>query len=89
VEILPEIARRKSPRAFQARPVEEEKLRLLLEAFRWAPSSYNKPPFVLMAIGYEEDVADLDERSREKELVPRTRKELREFAFRDRWGDPV
>jgi hypothetical protein len=43
----------------------------------------------VMAIGYEGDIADLDERSREKEMVPRTRKHLREFAFRDRWGNPA
>jgi nitroreductase len=188
VGLLPEIAKRKSPRAFQSRPVEEEKIRLLLEAMRWAPSSYNKQPWrivlvtdpavrarmheglmpgnrrwavkapilavvvsrveaddvrhdsgipyylydcgqavmsmvlqaehlglrchqmagweqgpiraalhipeeeqllVLIAIGYEGDIADLDERSRAKEMVPRTRKEVREFAFRDRWGNPA
>lgn len=188
MNLLPEIANRKSPRAFQTRPVEEEKIRLLLEAFRWAPSSYNKQPWrlvlvtdsvvreqmheglmsgnrrwavrapilvviisrveaddvrhdnaipyylydcgqaamslvlqaehmglrchqmagweqgpvraalgipdeeqpiVVMAIGYEGDLADLDERSREKELIPRTRKELCEFAFRDRWDNPA
>ncbi len=187
-DLLPEIANRKSPRAFQTRPVEEEKIQLLLQAFQWAPSSYNKQPWriviasdsvvltkmhegimtgnrrwavkapvlavivskleaddvrhdnaipyylydcgqatmslvlqaehmglrchqmagweqgpiraalgipadeqpiVLLAIGYEGDIADLDERSREKEMVPRSRKELREFAFRDRWGCPA
>lgn len=186
--LLPEIANRKSPRAFLSRPVEEEKIQLLLEAVRWAPSSYNKQPWrivlvtdsavreqmheglmtgnrrwavkapilavivsrveaddvrhdnavpyylydcgqaamslvlqaehmglrchqmagweqgpiraalgipdeeqpiVVMAIGYEGDIADLDERSREKEMVSRTRKELRAFAFRDRWGKPA
>jgi hypothetical protein len=46
-------------------------------------------PIVVMAIGYEGDIADLDERSREKEMVPRSRKELRAFAFRDRWGKPA
>jgi nitroreductase len=40
---------------------------------------------VVMAIGYEGDPADLDERTREKEAVPRTRRPLGEFAFRDRW----
>jgi len=188
VNLLPVIATRKSPRAFQSRPVEEEKIQLLLEALRWAPSSYNKQPWrivlvtdpvvraqmheglmsgnrrwavkapilavvvsrveaddvrhdngipyylydcgqavmslvlqaehmglrchqmagweqgpirsalhipddeqpiVLIAIGYEGDIADLDERSREKEMIPRTRKELCEFAFRDRWGNPA
>lgn len=185
-ELLPEIANRKSPRAFRSHPVEEEKIQLLLKAFQWAPSSYNKQPWrivlvtdpkvlaqmhegimtgnrrwvvkapllavivskiadddvrhdnalpyflydcgqaamslvlqaehmglrchqmagweqgpiraalgipedeqpiVLMALGYEGDLADLDERSREKEMIPRTRKDLGEFAFRDRWGN--
>jgi nitroreductase len=188
LDLLPEIANRKSPRAFLTRPVEEEKIQLLLKAFQWAPSSYNKQPWrivlatdpgvlekmhegimtgnrrwavkapllavivskveaddvrhdnalpyflydcgqaamslvlqaehlglrchqmagweqgpiraalgipddeqpiVLMAIGYEGNIADLDERSREKEMVPRTRKKLEEFAFRDRWGNPA
>ena len=49
----------------------------------------DEQPIVLLAIGYEGDIADLDERSREKEMVPRSRRELREFAFRDRWGCPA
>lgn len=49
----------------------------------------DEQPIVLIAIGYEGDIADLDERSREKEMVPRTRKKLEEFAFRDRWGNPA
>jgi hypothetical protein len=40
---------------------------------------------VVMAIGYDGDPADLDERMREKEVVPSTRRSLGEFAFRDRW----
>ncbi|MGH7150051.1 MAG: nitroreductase family protein [Planctomycetota bacterium] len=39
------LARRWSPRAFDARPVEPEKLRSLLEAARWAPSSFNEQPW--------------------------------------------
>ena len=35
------LRRRWSPRAFADRPVEPEKLRSLLEAARWAPSSFN------------------------------------------------
>ncbi|KAF3889585.1 MULTISPECIES: nitroreductase family protein [Nostocales] len=39
------IRRRWSPRAFADRPVEQEKLLTLLEAARWAPSSYNHQPW--------------------------------------------
>jgi nitroreductase len=41
-EILSE---RWSPRAFDSRPVEPEKLRTLFEAARWAASSYNAQPW--------------------------------------------
>ena len=34
-----------SPRAFADRMVEPEKLRSLLEAARWAPSSFNEQPW--------------------------------------------
>ena len=39
------IANRWSPRAFEARAVEPEKLRGLFEAARWAASSYNAQPW--------------------------------------------
>lgn len=39
------IRQRWSPRAFADRPVEPEKLLSLLEAARWAPSSYNQQPW--------------------------------------------
>lgn len=39
------IRSRWSPRAFSDRPVEPEKLLSLLEAARWAPSSYNYQPW--------------------------------------------
>jgi len=39
------IVRRWSPRAFAATPVEEEKLRRIFEAARWAPSSSNVQPW--------------------------------------------
>jgi nitroreductase len=39
------ISHRWSPRAFDARPVEPEKLRSLFEAARWASSSYNAQPW--------------------------------------------
>lgn len=37
--------RRWSPRAFDERPIEPEKLRSLFEAARWAPSSNNGQPW--------------------------------------------
>jgi len=39
------IHHRWSPRAFDSRPVEREKLRSLFEAARWAASSYNAQPW--------------------------------------------
>jgi nitroreductase len=39
------ISNRWSPRAFEDRPVEPEKLRSLFEAARWAASSYNGQPW--------------------------------------------
>ena len=39
------IARRWSPRAFDERPVEAQKLKSLFEAARWAPSSNNEQPW--------------------------------------------
>ena len=42
------LARRWSPRAFSDQAVEPEKLRSLLEAARWAPSSYNEQPWAYL-----------------------------------------
>src|SRR5258708_7054964 len=42
------LRRRWSPRAFADRPVEPEKLRSLLEAARWAPSSFNEQPWAFL-----------------------------------------
>jgi nitroreductase len=39
------LSERWSPRAFDSRPVEPEKLRSLFEAARWAASSYNAQPW--------------------------------------------
>ena len=41
----PLINERFSPRAFSARPIGDDELRLLLEAARWAPSSLNEQPW--------------------------------------------
>jgi nitroreductase len=43
--ILDIISNRKSPLAYAAKPVEQEKIRALFEAARWAPSSYNEQPW--------------------------------------------
>jgi nitroreductase len=39
------IRERKSVRAYQSRPVEQEKINSLFEAVRWAPSSSNEQPW--------------------------------------------
>jgi len=39
------VSQRWSPRAFESRPVEHEKLRSMFEAARWAASSYNAQPW--------------------------------------------
>jgi len=45
-EIHPLLKKRWSPRAFEERPVEEQKLRNILEAARWSPSASNFQPWV-------------------------------------------
>lgn len=54
--ILPVLAERWSPIAFSSRPVEEEKLKRMFEAARWAPSCSNEQPwlFVVTHHGTEE-----------------------------------
>lgn len=49
------LRQRWSPRAFDDRPIEPEKLRSLFEAARWAPSSYNEQPwrFIVANKDYE------------------------------------
>jgi nitroreductase len=42
------IRERRSDRHFMARPVSERELGLLIEAFRWAPSSSNRQPWRLI-----------------------------------------
>ena len=53
-KILELLAQRWSPRAFLSHPVEPEKLRSLLEAARWAPSSYNEQPWVFLVATQQE-----------------------------------
>ena len=42
------LSRRWSPRAFADQPVEREKIQSLLEAARWASSSFNEQPWVFI-----------------------------------------
>jgi nitroreductase len=48
------LRKRWSPRAFSNRPVEREKLFSLLEAARWAPSSYNEQPWAFILATHEQ-----------------------------------
>lgn len=58
--LVPELNERYSPRAFSDREVSDEELQLLLEAARWAPSSYNEQPWrFLVTRRGEEGHADL------------------------------
>ncbi|HMM12385.1 MAG TPA: nitroreductase family protein [Bacteroidales bacterium] len=52
--IMPLIAGRWSPRAFDGRPVENEKLQRIFEAARWAPSSSNEQPWRFI-VGFKGD----------------------------------
>ncbi|MBP6029998.1 MAG: nitroreductase family protein [Sphingobium sp.] len=43
--ILPQFLERWSPRAYDPRPIDEETLKTVLEAARWAPSAFNYQPW--------------------------------------------
>jgi len=49
------IRRRWSPRAFADKPLNEDDLRTLLEAARWAPSSYNEQPWRFIVARREDE----------------------------------
>ena len=51
------LRQRWSPRAFSDRPVEADKLRSLLEAARWAPSSNNAQPWHFLVATKEDQAA--------------------------------
>jgi nitroreductase len=53
--VLPVIAERWSPYAYDPRPVEREKLLSCLEAARWAPSSYNEQPWTYILAERKDD----------------------------------
>ncbi len=52
--VMPLIAERWSPRAFDGRDVEKEKLQRIFEAARWAPSSSNEQPWRFI-VGFKGD----------------------------------
>lgn len=52
--IHPLIKNRWSPRSFDSRPVETEKLQRIFEAARWAPSAFNEQPW-RFAVGIKGD----------------------------------
>lgn len=49
------IRRRWSPRAFDPRPVETDKLRTILEAARWAPSAMNEQPWSFVVAARDQE----------------------------------
>lgn len=53
-DIHPIIRQRWSPRSFKSTPIEKERIRRLLEAARWAPSSFNEQPWRFM-VGFKGD----------------------------------
>ena len=53
-DIHPIIKKRWSPRAFQSTPIQKETVQRLLEAARWAPSSFNEQPWRFM-VGFKGD----------------------------------
>jgi nitroreductase len=57
VPINPIISERWSPRAYENKPVEAEKLRALFEAARWAASSSNDQPWFFIVTGKHETEA--------------------------------
>lgn len=45
MKLLESISKRHSPRSFDIKDVEQEKIELLIEAARWAPSAFNNQPW--------------------------------------------
>ena len=56
-ELLPEIMKRWSPRAFSSQPVPEEYLWQLIDAARFAPSCFNEQPYRYVIFSSPEEVA--------------------------------
>jgi nitroreductase len=58
--ILDQLRNRWSPRAFSSRPVPPESLASLLEAARWAPSTYNSQPWRFIIAVRKQNQAQYD-----------------------------
>jgi nitroreductase len=59
ISLQPLLQKRWSPRAFDSRSIEPDKLKLMLEALRWAPSCFNEQPWhVIIATKEKLEVYD-------------------------------
>ena len=67
-EVLNTIRNRRTIRKFKPDPMDEEKLQMILEAGRWAPSFSNLQPWKFIVIKNQELKNDLDKAARESVL---------------------
>ena len=67
-EVLQTIQSRRTVRRFKSDPVDNQKLRMILEAGRWAPSFSNLQPWKFIVIKDQELKKDLDKAARESVL---------------------
>jgi len=67
-EVLNTIKNRRTIRRFKPDPVDEEKLQMILEAGRWAPSFSNLQPWKFIVVRNQEIKKDLDKAARESVL---------------------
>jgi nitroreductase len=67
-EVLEAIISRRTIRRFKSTPVEDEKLRMILEAGRWAPSFSNLQPWKFIVVKDLNLKAALDKAARESVL---------------------
>jgi len=66
VELLKEIKNRKSPLIFKDKDVEKEKINILIEAARWAPSCFNNQPWKYVFVHKK----DKNRKAVERALMP-------------------
>ncbi|TFG26407.1 hypothetical protein EU527_19755 [Candidatus Thorarchaeota archaeon] len=58
MNLLPEIRNRRSVIVFQERDVEQEKVNLLIEAARWAPSCFNKQDWNYVLVSKKDETRE-------------------------------